>query len=176
MIEIKTKREKAIAAAAVLIGALFLGDRFILSPIAESLRSLDERVIVQSSRLRRGRLLLARKEALRKEYGALTRAGGAGGGSDALDPTTLIKEVENQARAAGARIKDLRPSTTDKKTPALSIVVESSWDAVARLIQGLEHSPRMIRIEKALIQSRSDSGAVSAQLLVLHPSAQPDDK
>ncbi len=168
-------REKAIAASAALLVAVFLGNRFLLLPLGDAWRELDDRATVQESRFRRGRELMARGDRIRKEYAALAQAAAAPG--DPRDATALLKDVETLAASAGVRIRDLRPTPEEGKgkLPSISVTVESSWEPLARLLRDLQSSPRLLRVEKATIQSKAEAAVLTAQLLIVRaPLDEPE--
>jgi hypothetical protein len=114
---------------------------------------------------------LEQADRLRKDYAEVAKAAE---GASPMDMTALLREVETAARAAGVKIKDIRPVETGPRDarakdrprpPTVSVTVEASWPPLARFTHDLNRPARLIRVERALVQARPDaSELLTAQM------------
>lgn len=162
-----TRRERSVALAASILASLFVVDRLIYRPMRSHFQALEDRIAFQTGRLARGRRLLQNGGALRAAYGVRQKDAdpGAVEGSN-----SLIRAIEASARAAGVRVKDLRAVNDQGKSTALVVSLEGAWEPLARFGFEISRSPLALRIDRAAVQSQSDTGLLFGRFTIRRPS------
>ncbi|MCX5655797.1 MAG: hypothetical protein NTY65_14255 [Planctomycetota bacterium] len=173
-----SKRERFIIAATVIIVALLVLDRYVVSPLLEC---CDRAAALKESKLadiQRGQDLLARK----REIGPKWREMIAGGlkRDPAEAESQILRAVGDWARDAGLKMSSLKPERLPDKRSLQEISFQAagtgSMNAVSRFLWRLETSKVPIRIKELQLGSRkegTDDLTLQLRLSTLYQAPEP---
>ena len=173
-----SKRERFIIAATVIIVALLVLDRYVVSPLLEC---CDRAAALKESKLadiQRGQDLLARN----REIGPKWREMIAGGlkRDPAEAESQILHAVGDWARDAGLKMSSVKPERMPDKRSLQEISFQAAgtgpMNAVARFLWRLETSKVPIRIKELQLGSRkegTDDLTLQLRLSTLYQAPEP---
>jgi hypothetical protein len=173
-----SKRERFIIAAAVIVVALLVLDRYVVSPLLEC---CDRAAALKESKLadiQRGQDLLARN----REIGPKWREMIAGGlkRDPAEAESQILHAVGDWARDAGLKMSSVKPERMPDKRSLQEISFQAAgtgpMNAVARFLWRLETSKVPIRIKELQLGSRkegTDDLTLQLRLSTLYQAPEP---
>jgi len=173
-----SKRERFIIAATVIVVALLVLDRYVVSPLLEC---CDRAAALKESKLadiQRGQDLLARN----REIGPKWREMIAGGlkRDPAEAESQILHAVGDWARDAGLKMSSVKPERMPDKRSLQEISFQAAgtgpMNAVARFLWRLETSKVPIRIKELQLGSRkegTDDLTLQLRLSTLYQAPEP---
>jgi hypothetical protein len=173
-----SKRERFIIAAAVIVVALLVLDRYVVSPLLECCDRAAARKEGVLADIQRGQDLLARK----REIGPKWREMIAGGlkRDPAEAESQILHAVGDWARDAGLKMSSVKPERMPDKRSLQEISFQAAgtgpMNAVARFLWRLETSKVPIRIKELQLGSRkegTDDLTLQLRLSTLYQAPEP---
>ena len=142
-------REKKWFYGAVIIIAGVLVYIFVVEPIWMKWKSINEEISSKEMKLIKNMKILAQKDIIGKLYGQY-----AGNikmkGSAEEETATILREIENIARASQTRITDIKPQKIKDmefyKEYYIELEAEGQISNLARFIYELRNSAQMLKV------------------------------
>jgi hypothetical protein len=173
-----SKRERFIITAAVIIVALLVLDRYVVSPLLDC---CDREAIRKQSvlaEMQRGRDLLARKRDIGPKWREMIASGLK------RDPTEaesqILHAVGDWAKEAGLKLSSMKPERLPDKRSLQEISFQAagtgSMNAVSRFMWRLESSKVPIRVKELQLGSRkegADDLTLQLRLSTLYQAPEP---
>ncbi len=170
------KREKITVAVAVIAVSMALLDRLVISPVADNMGSLDDRITHARAEVSKDvRILAQRKfiETQEKKYAAyVTQAR-----SDEEETAALLKTIENLASSTSVYLVDLKPAGVVKEGLVKKFMVrvscEAQMDQLVSFMHKLESADVIMRIGAFSISPKSDQSSVASCDLLIYKIVLP---
>jgi Tfp pilus assembly protein PilO len=175
---ILSKRERFIIAATLIVVAAAVLYLYVLTPLDDSRKALEDRKEGLLNELERARTLLARKREIEPKWEQMT-AGGLK--SDPTEAESLILHaVQDWAREAGLKLASLKPERLLEKKSLHEISFKAtatgSMNAVTKFLWQLETAKVPVRVKDLQLGTRkegTDDLTLQLRLSTLYQSAQP---
>jgi hypothetical protein len=167
-------RERKILAAALLMGMIFMVDRWALAPVRRRWDRLQGEIVDAQKEIQRDRQLLQDRIQIEKEYRLLDRTSKK---EKKRGITALLEEVESLARHNGVHVIDLKPPShleESSRQAAVSLVLESEWAPLTRFLTAVYQSPTLLGVERCSIRrQRDDSARLQSQFVIAEVERNP---
>ncbi|HQP91083.1 MAG TPA: type 4a pilus biogenesis protein PilO [Candidatus Omnitrophota bacterium] len=146
--------------------------RFVFGPFHEKLSSLSQEASLTEEKLKKGMALLAKKEAINKEYDRYASYFSVQNVSDEEATAIFLKEVEKVGRESGVTILDMKPQKeTDKdkiaKQYSINIKAEGGMDSLVDFLYSLHSSKLLLSIERIVLAPKGENASVLNITIVL---------
>ena len=156
----KPHRERMLITVAILCIAAFVGDRFVLSPLANVWTARSARIVVLQDDTAKGAGLLAREETLRARWDDMQMRSLASNESIAeSDVLTAVSRWTNTSRLV---VTSLRPrwldGGDDHKLLEIRATGQGDMESIARFLYELESDALAVRLQE--IEMKEGSGDV----------------
>lgn len=157
-------RQNFLAAAAVLLVALFLFDKLFLSGLRTKTKSMDQEIKKAETELAVAMNVQNRKELITEDNKAYDRYFGQGALSDVKIVTDFLKEIETIAKKTGISIVNLNPDNKAREEGGYKkfyadLRFEAASEQLYRFLNEIQNSGLLIKIEKITVTSRDESAA-----------------
>ena len=172
-----SKRERLIAAAALLAVGILLADRVALTPLLERRTAVEDERQRVLAELERARVLFERRKLLSPRWREMLDAGLGLGPAEA--ESQVLHAVRNWSQEAGLALSSLRPERMSPRAGLNEITFQASatggMRAVAGFLWRLESSSLPVRVTELQLGARREG--TDDLSLQLHISAlcQPSD-
>jgi len=175
---ILSKRERFIIAATLIVVAAAVLYLYVLTPLDDSRKALEDRKEGLLNELERARTLLARKREIEPKWKQMT-AGGLK--SDPTEAESLILHaVQDWAREAGLKLASLKPERLLEKKSLHEISFKAtgtgSMNAVTKFLWQLETAKVPVRVKDLQLGTRkegTDDLTLQLRLSTLYQLVQP---
>ncbi|MBE3099613.1 MAG: type 4a pilus biogenesis protein PilO [Acidobacteria bacterium] len=175
---ILSKRERFIIAATLIVVAAAVLYLYVLTPLNDSRKALEDRKEGLLNELERARTLLARKREIAPKWKEMTVGGLK---SDPTEAESLIlHSVQDWAREAGLKLASLKPERLLEKKSLQEIAFKAtgtgSMNAVTKFLWQLETAKVPVRVKELQLGTRkegADDLTLQLRLSTLYQSAQP---
>ena len=164
-----SRRERIIGTAAILIIAVFVADRFILTPITERLRQLDAQKNQRLAEVNEAHSLFERRRLMEKKWQKLLTDGLK---SESEVESLVLHSIGSWARQSQLTLTSLKPQRPSTVTKGLqemvfSVAGSGRLEAVTRFLWHLENTTLALRIEDMQLGSSNDTGELMSLQLRL---------
>lgn len=155
------KRERLLILGAAICVALLLGDRLVVSPLANLWKERADRIAILQKDLARTELLLEREEDIRDRWNEMrSRSLPA---SQAEAERVTLDAIASWSRSSGLQVSSIRPQwRAEEKGGERRVDFRLSADGglgqIARFLYELERDNTPARVEDLDITSRDDNG------------------
>jgi len=157
-------RQNFLAAAAILLVALFLFEKLFLSGLRTKIRAMDQEIKKAETGLAVAMNVQARKEFITEDNKAYDRYFGQGKISDVKLVTDFLKEIEVIAQKTRISIVSLNPDNKPREDGGYKkfyadLRFEASSEQIHQFLNEIQNSGLLIKAEKIAITSRDESAA-----------------
>jgi len=164
---ILSKRERTIVMLSVAVLAIFLADRFILTPILDRRDQIDAETGECLLQLQKADSLFAQKKRLAPRWRQMTDSG-LGTGAAAAE-SRLLHSIRDWAQETQLNLSSVKHERTEMERQFQKITWRAagagSMEAVSRFLYGIQEATLPVRISDLQIGSRQD-GADSLSVQV----------
>ncbi len=164
MLKNLAKRERTIFLVAVTV-IFLLFCSYLFTPMVDKIIGLDKEISASRLKLKNYYLLLSRKEIIRNKYADFVLAGYFNKHDN--ETISIVSELENLCKSAGARIVEIRPK--DKAEGSIGLIEArtiGTTENYLKLFYDMENSPYLLRVKKVQISFRKDDGLLDGVLVV----------
>jgi len=165
---IASDRERALVGVALLC-VLGLALEFgVRAPVARAWRVLDRDIALKAREMALDRQALAQRESIERAYQKLPSAVKKAPSVQNAQ-TQLLEELESLARRHGVKVIDVKPQTFADRAVSgagASMVLETSWNALASFLMAVHQSPAVLQVQRASLLRSSDNNSLQAQLVI----------
>jgi cell division protein FtsL len=159
------KKEKLIFYAAVVIVALLIFDRAIISPVFSKIHSLNKEISDKQSQIKKNLRILSQKDKITEQgskYGSFL---GNSQISDDEQVTLLLKELEGLASKSSVYLVDMKPSGIKESGSSKRIMInlncEAQMEQLVDFMYNIENSNSLISIEKYQLTPKTKESSVA---------------
>lgn len=164
-----TKREKVILFFTLGVIAFSLILNFILLPVIDKLRELNQEINSCQLDFKKSIRLLANKQAIQEDYNQISSIVQLQVGQEEMVAIVLL-ELEQLSSKVGLRIVDVRPQRSNDLDRYKEILVElrqeGNIDGFLRFIYDIENPPHLLKIKKLQLNSKTTSDTLQAKLII----------
>ncbi|MFH0856110.1 MAG: hypothetical protein V1869_06375 [Candidatus Omnitrophota bacterium] len=169
MLDTLKKREKTILLAAAIIAVFGFCFKTILNPVLTRNETLNKKIGLARSKLRKDLMLLSQKEHLREAYAKiLSDADMQQETEDA--PVNIFSEIEGLGRRSGVRIIDIRPQAQNNLSPYkenyMELRIEGDMESCLKFIYNIENSLGLFQVRKFRLNARPASANLEGSFLI----------
>ena len=166
-----SKKEKVGLIAAIVVIALTLTDRLVISPIGNKIRRLNQEIKFSEVKLSRDLRNVNNKSAIEGEYTKYKNYVKSNYASDEEDVAGILAEIEGLARSSSVSLVDIKPQTPKKadfyKEYAVEVDVEGGMEQIITFLHNLNSSTQLLRAVKLRIGLKDkESSVIKASLVV----------
>jgi hypothetical protein len=152
-----TRRERLILICTGAACALFVGDRYALSPYVEASRKADEDLKAVTVQKETADMTFDRRKKLDREWRSMLNGGLKSDAGDAEQQ--LYESVQDWAREAGVSVSNTDPQRVARNDRTqivrLRVTGTGTTAAFARLLYKLEKSTLPVRVDEFTLSSRN---------------------
>lgn len=157
--------------AAVVVIALTLTDRLLISPISNKVRRLNQEIKFSEVKLSRDLRNINNKGTIESEYKKYKNYVRSTYASDEEDVAGILAEIEGLARSSSVSLVDIKPQSPKKsdfyKEYAVEVEVEGGMEQIVTFLHNLNSSTQLLRAVKLRIGLKDkESSVIKASLLV----------
>ncbi|MCX5678722.1 MAG: type 4a pilus biogenesis protein PilO [Candidatus Omnitrophica bacterium] len=166
-----SKKEKIGLMAAIVVIALMLIDRLVISPIGNRIQRIDQEIKFSEKKLSRDLRNMNNKDIIEREYKKYKNYVKKSSVSDEEDVANILGEIEGLARSSSVSLVDIKPQAPKRadfyKEYAIEVEVEGSMEQVITFLHDLNSSAQLLRAVKLRIGLKDkELSAIKASLLV----------
>lgn len=152
-----SKRERYVAILAAVLVALFVADRYALSPLFDARDRLAQQHVKLARELSRAHSVMARARVADRLWRDFTAAGL--GGNPSAAESNLLNAVRQWSHEAGLTLASIRPDPAPPsqglETLSFQAIGHGSMRAVARFLYSVRNAQTPVRISELQITSRT---------------------
>lgn len=166
-----SNKEKIGLIAAIVVIALTIIDRLVISPIGDRARRLNQEIKFSETKLSRDLRNINNKGLIESEYKKYKNYVKRTSASDEEDVANILGEIEGLARSSGVSLVDIKPQVPKKsdfyKEYVVEVEVEGSMEQVVTFLHDLNNSIQLLRAVKFRIGLKDrESSVIKASLQV----------
>ena len=148
----------------LLIGiTAFLVDIFLVRPIFSLYSGLKDSIVTAEKRTERNLDFLSRKDAIYGEYEKY-KSHFKSVGTEEEELASILKEIESVANATQIKLADIKPvpvlHTEFYDRYSVEIECESDMNNLVKFIYEIQHSEKMLRVDRLRITAKKTKGSV----------------
>ena len=153
-------RQQFLIVLTIAVAALFVGDRLVFEPLANSWKVRAAKVAELRQQVNSGRLLLKREQAIRSQWEEMrTNALSA---DTSLAEQQVLKAFDTWSQESDASITSITPQWNNDATNYLTVDwrVEASGDlgTLTQFLYDIEKGPMALKLESVDLNARDDTG------------------
>jgi len=171
-----SKRERLILYVAAGFISLTILDRLIVNPVLSKMRSLDEGIKQEITRIKRDLHILAQKDRIIKESKKYARYSIEDTPEEEIT-TSLLKEIENLANENSVYLIDIKPSGIKEETVYskyfVKISCEAQMEQIINFMYNIEKSSNLLNIEQYNITPKSEGSSIAQCSMVISRAVIP---
>lgn len=146
-----SKREKYLFYIIMALIILWIGMVFIIKPLLDKWKGLDEKISLASLKMEKNRKILSLKEKIQSDYDNFASAIKKKS-SEEEEMAKFLTEIESLAQSSLVHISDIKPRSA-KKTRfydeyVIEVEAEGDISQVSKFIYDIQDSPRLLKIDK----------------------------
>lgn len=155
-------RKRLLLLASGLVLAIFVGDRFILSPMLSAWKERSEKIGELKTSIDSGEKLIDRAETLERRWDEINETALPAGDAAAAE-SALLNAVNDQGKSAGLNMTALKPHWVEDDDLGsrleIRVSAEGSLGQISRFIYNMKNCGTPVRIEDIELRARDDHGA-----------------
>jgi len=154
-------RQHLLIMATIVVVALFLGERLVLTPMWNSWKARSERLTKLKEQVRKGEALLERGDSLTSRWAAMKTNSLPADAATA--ESQVLRAFERWSQASGVSVSSIRPqwkrAGDDYMTLECRADISGNLPDVTRFLFEVEHDPLGVKVDNADIATRDTDGA-----------------
>jgi DNA-directed RNA polymerase subunit F len=171
-----SKRERLILYVALGFISLTILDRLIIYPVLSKMKSLNEEIQEEKTRIKRDLHILAQRDRITKESQRYTRYSTQGLSIEEVT-TLLLKEIGELAEKTSVYLIDIKPTGTKEEVVYRKYFVTLSCEAqmqqIIDFMYKIESSNNLLKIEKYNISQKSEESSIARCSMTISKTAIP---
>lgn len=172
-----SSRERALFAATLIVGVIFLGYQFFLMPLNRRHEAAEEGILTQQKLLNEKKKIIARAMAKTASYEYYKELFRQEGRSEQV-MSGILKEIEEVARDLDIRIASLKPQSGKENQAyneySVSLNITTTFENSVQFLYNLQKQPFMFTVDKFDYDKRSRKGTDITVQLILSKTLIPD--
>lgn len=158
-----TNREKNIFIASVVVIITAVSFNFIIEPFIKKWRGLNNEILIQETKMKKGLKLFKDKDLIIREYSAYALG--------VNDASKLLGYIERQAVSTGIKTGNIRPRPLLHKgfyeECIIELQIEGGFEAIDTFISNLSKSPIFIVVKEFDLRAASGTSSYFTGTLIL---------
>ena len=176
MLERLRRRERIILYLTFVVVVSSLIYNFLLEPIVERYRLLNQEVIRNQVKLQKYLSLLRQKERIKQDFDKISE-GLKTDYSEQEQMALILSEIEGLSRRSSVHITQIKPQPTKdfgtyKEFP-VEIRAEAKIENLSQFIYNLQNSPQLLRTKKLFLNTKSATSDILETTILISKIALP---
>lgn len=161
----RTKREKTVLAATLIVILAVATDRFVVTPVLTNLAKVRRQIADEETAVRNSLYMLLRKKEIAAESREANRYVTPPAAPDE-EMTGLLREIEAMAEQSSLSLMYVKPGASrdgegGTKKYLANLECEAEMQQIVTFFYGISSSPKLIKIEKYEIQPKSKDSSIA---------------
>jgi hypothetical protein len=159
------KKQQMTIISAVIAGVMILAVlKMTIAPLHEKLMTVKKQIVLQESKLKKGLVLIEKRDVVNNEYGKYASYFSLQEYSDEEAAAAFLKELEKISRDSGFLILDIKPqkeTITDGISNQFQINIKAEADmrTLISFLYGLYTSPLLFGVERMVLVPKDEASS-----------------
>lgn len=167
----RTKRERAVLAATLIVILSVATDRFVVTPVLASLAKTQRQILDEETAVRNSLYLLLKKKEIAAESREANRYVTPPNSPDE-EVTGLLREIEAMADQASLNLLYVKPAAGRGGNAGVmkylaNLECEADMEKIVSFFYNIGSSSKLIKIEKYEIQPKSKDSSVARCVMTI---------
>lgn len=171
-----SRREKIVFYVAIGFLTLTVLDRLIIYPVLSKIRTLNEEIREEKTRIKKDLHILAQKDRIIQESKKYARYSIQDLSAEEIT-TSVLKEIGNLANQTAVYLIDIKPTGVKEesmfKKYYVSLSCESQMEQLISFMYNIENSNTLLKVEKYNISPKSEESSIARCSMIVSKTAIP---
>ena len=171
-----SKRERLVLYVTMGIICLTILDRLILSPVLWKMKTLDEQIQNERTRIKRDIHIIAQKDRIIEQSNKYAEYSTKDLSTEEIT-TSFLKEIGNLANETSVYLIDIKPAGTKKEDVYrkyfVDISCEGQMEQIINFMYSIENSNNLLKIEKYNINPKTEESSIARCSISVSKAAIP---